>query len=507
MKILGINPKDYYTGWPVQSDFGRELYRSPALTFPVLKKLLPPGHQMRFFEGFFEPVTMKRYNELLKWPDAVGMNIASSYGSINYAVLIKQIKRANPGAFIMAGGHHANMYPGRWLELGVDLVVKGEAELNFAEIISRIEGDRDFSRVPGVVARQEGETVETEPPPQIETLDESPVPDYDLINFSIYPCMIDGRGGHVGSLETSRGCVFRCKFCAVPGYWRGAQRYKSVGRVMKEVRLLARRNVRQINILDDGFGNDPDHLHELIRAFTKEPDMPAWVSFLRTDTAVSDPSVIEKLSRAGMKAALLGFEALDSEVLKKCMGKGMRAAPSLSELQEVYKLFRKNGIMVIGVFISGHPDITDNADTSYWDARTVCDDPRMADYMPFPGTLGFEELSARYEIKDMFFHDAKLPVFPELAVNALRFNALNILDLPRSVLMLAGPSHYRRYLMHSHRMLWGKLMRVNRNKLRDFMLFRRKDMTADQKQRKLFDYYLSDDFLEWLERQDERVWF
>src|SRR3990172_13367440 len=113
MKILGINPKDYYTGWPVQSDFGRELYRSPALTFPVLTRLLPPGHEVKFFEGFFEPVPMRDYKALLRWPDAVGMNIASSYGAISYAVLIAQIKRQNLGAFIMAGGHHANMYPRR----------------------------------------------------------------------------------------------------------------------------------------------------------------------------------------------------------------------------------------------------------------------------------------------------------------------------------------------------------------------------------------------------------
>jgi radical SAM superfamily enzyme YgiQ (UPF0313 family) len=508
MKILGINPKDYYTGWPVQSDFGRELYRSPALTFPVLSRLLPPGrHEMRFFEGFFEPIRMKDYNELLKWPDAVGLNIASSYGSINYAILIKQIRRLNPGAFIMAGGHHSNMYPKRWLDLGVDLVVKGEAELTFASIVEEIAGARQFDRVPGVIFKRDGEYVETDSLPQIETLDESPAPDLDLINFDIYPCLLDNKGGYVGSLESSRGCSFRCRFCAVPVYWQGTQRYKSVGRVMDEVRELHNRKVRQINILDDGFGNDQDYLEELLDAFCGYGDELNWVSFLRADTVLKKPELVDRLGRAGMKAGLLGFEAISDDVLKKCMGKGMRLQPTLKDYQEIYRRFRKNGIMVIGVFISGHPEIGEGQDTSYFDARTICDDPRMADYMPFPGTAGWDELTAKYDIKDMFFHDAKLPVFPELSINAVMFNAMNILDLPRSLRMLTGPSHYRKYLLWSHRRLWSKLFRVNRMKLRDYLLFRRKDMESDLKQEKLFGRYLDPDYLEWLEGLEDKVWF
>ncbi len=507
MKILGINPKDYYTGWPVQSDFGRELYRCPALTFPVLSRLLPRGHEMRFVEGFFEPVTMKRYNDMLRWPDVVGMNIASSYGAINYAVLIKQVRRLNPGAFIIAGGHHSAMYPERWLDLGVDLVVKGEAELTFTDLVNEIGGSRRFERVPGVVFRRDGELVRTEAPPQIETLDESPVPDYDLINFQLYPCMFAKGGGYVGSLETSRGCIFRCKFCAVPPYWKGTQRYKSIGRVLTEARLLTERNVRQINVLDDGFGNDPEYLSELADAFIRAPYMPVWMSFLRTDTVLQRPELVDKLSRAGMRVTLLGFESLDQEVLKKCMGKGMRAAPAIEDYRELYRRFRRNNIMVIGVFISGHPDIHQGEDTWYMDARTVCDDPRMADYMPLPGTQGWEELSENHQVKDMFFHDAKLPVFPELAINAVRFNIMNILDLPRSMRMLLGPVQYRSYLLHSHRMLWSKLFRVRGMKIGDYMLLRRKALTSNEKQDRLFGRYLSDDFLSWLEGLQGKVWF
>lgn len=508
MKILGLNPKDYYTGWPVQSDFGRELYRSPALTFPVLKKLLPPGHEMRFLEGFFDPVSMSEYKALLRWPDVVGFNIASSYGSINYAIAVRQIRRLNPDAFIMAGGHHANMYPRRWLDLGVDLVVRGEAELTFAALIEEIAGARRFDRVPGVIFKQDGEYVETECAPQIETLDESPIPDWDLINFDIYPCVIDRRGGYMGALETSRGCMFRCRFCAVPAYWKGTQRYKSIGRVMEEVKQLNQRKVYQINVVDDGFGNDPDYTAELVEAFRRFPDTFAWNAFLRVDTVVRQPEMIDRLAAAGMTGTLLGFESFNPEVLKGAMGKGMRTQPSIGELQEVYRRFRRNNIMVVGVFISGHPDIEGRQETPYRLARTVCDDPRMADYEPFPGTLGWEELNERFELKDMFFHDTKLPVFDKKEVNSLVFNAANILDLPRTLKMLVKPKHYWFYLYWSHHQLWSKMLRVNRRKVRDFLLLRKKGMSSDEKQERLFKWYLEDPGYErWLDGLEKKVWF
>ncbi len=508
MKILALNPKDFYAGWPVQSDFGRELYRCPALTFPVLKRLLPAGHEMRLFDGFFEPQPMRHYLELIRWPDLVAVNIASAYGALSYAIAIKQIKRLNPQARIIAGGHHAYLFRKRWLELGVDVIATGEGETMFHSLIEQISGGGHFDQVPGVAFKSGGQYVETAPAPQIESLDESPEPDLDLINFSIYPNYLSPGGGWVGSLESSRGCIFKCKFCTTPVYWRGTQRYKSFGRVAKEIEALLGRGVRQINILDDGFGNDLDYTRELLKVFARYRDRMTWGSFIRADSALKDPGLIEQAGQSGMRMAIVGFESVDEEVLKECIGKGMRVPLNLRELQEVYHGFQKQKILVIGTFISGHPGMGPTSRASYLEARKVCDDPRLADYMPFPGTLGYDKLAEQFPIKDMFFHDVKLPIFPERSVEAFRFNLLNILDLPRSLRLLFRGYNYRWYLLNSHRYLWKKMLRLNRRKLRDYFMMRRNDLSSDQKQGLLFKWYLDDpNYQQWLDAQDERVWF
>lgn len=507
MKILALNPKDFYTGWPVQSDFGRELYRAAGLTFPLLKRLLPPGHEMRFIDGFFEPISMSDYLAAIKWADVVLLKIEASCGAISYAVAVQQIKRLNPRAFIIAGGHHANMFRERWLALGIDVIVTGEAEKIFTALIEAVAGSRQFDRIDGVAFKKDGEYVKTPDVPLLENLDESPIPDWDLLQMKLYNVRMNPGGGLCASIETSRGCIFNCNYCAVPPYWRHTQRYKSIGRVMAEIEMLVARGVTTLSILDDGFGNHPDFTNELVDALGKYRGRLVWQSFMRVDTLLADPALIDRAAANGWRRALLGFESLDLDTLTKCFGKGMRARPSLPEYQALYRRLARNQVMVIGVFISGHPGISDAMRTSYGDARTVCDDPRLADYMPLPGTAGFDELSAQYHVKDMFFHDARMPVFPEHIVEAFRFNMLNTLDVPRILKMLTRSYHHRSYILMTYYYLLSKFIRINRAKLRDARLIHNKSLSIDEKQARLFDFYLYDpEYQQWLDRQTSRRW-
>jgi len=508
MKILGLNPKDFFIGWPVQSDFFRERVSVSALTFPVLKQLLPPGHEMRFLDGFYEPIPMKEYLNRICWADVVGLNIVASYSAISYAVAIQQIKRLNPSAFIIAGGHHANMYPERWLSLGVDLIVRGEAELMFAQLVEEISGKRQFDKVPGVMFMKDGQIVDTPQLPQIKTLDESPIPDWDMIKFKYYLNNFNKKKDSTAPLETSRGCVFRCNFCAVPVFWKGTQRYKSIGRVVEELKQLTARHVRQLVIVDDGFGNDLDHTLELMDEFGKFPDMPYWTSFIRLDTVLNKPEIIERLAAGGMRMAMIGFESINEDALEIYFGKGMRKKATLKEYQEIYKQFKLNKIMVNGLFMSSHPDMDVNMETSYLVARTVCDDPHTVNYMPFPGTPGFNEITEKHKIKDMFFHDMKLPIFESSRRESLLFNLLNLFDVARALRMIATASYYRYNYFLVHRRLLARFIRVDRRKIRDFLLMRRKDLTSDEKQDQLMRWYLEDPkYRKWLDNLTDKVFF
>ena len=85
---------------------------------------------------------------------------------------------------------------------------------------------------------------------------------------------------------------------------------------------------------------------------------------------------------------------------------------------------------------------------------------------------------------------------------------MNIIDLPRSLRMLAGPYHYRMHLLRSHQVLWTKMLRLSSRKLRDFRLLRRKDLSPEQRQKELLRLYLEDPaYQKWLDSLTTKVWF
>jgi len=505
MNFLGLHPRDFYCGWPVPNDLAREYFRFPALTFPLLGRLLPAGFKLRIFDGLFDQRPMEQYRDLIRWADVVGCSITSEVATINHGVAIAQIKRLNPRAVIIIGGHYASLYPHRFLDLGADVIVKREAEPIFADLMREIAGARHFDRIPGIIFRQDGETVETEEGPLLEHLDESPIPDWDAIDFSLYPSMHNRRES-VGSLECSRGCSHRCSFCLVPVYWKGRQRYKSIGRVIEEVKQLTARNIRALHIVDDGFGNDLDYTAELATALQRLPDELFIYSFIRPDLGLERPELIEQLARAGLKIALVGFEALNRRVLRRHMHKGFRGDDSLQARQEVYRLFRKNGIMVAGFFVSGHPDLHGTYHTSYLDARTVCDDPRAQDFRPYLGTPGYRQLAGRHQIRDLFVSDTKVPIFEQKGRETFWFNLMNLLDLPRSARMLLGPAHYRNFFLRSNYALWRNVFTIDRRKLLDFLLLKSSDLSSADKLERLQQRYFSNPAYEhWIDSAEGKV--
>lgn len=291
-------------------------------------------------------------------------------------------------------------------------------------------------------------------------------------------------------------------------FWNGIQRFKSPGRVISEIDQIVKRNVGELYIVDDGFGNDLSRTEELLDAFIQHPQMPRWGSFFRLDSLLSKPEIVDKLGKAKMKNVLIGFESLKNDVLSRQMGKGMRLTTEKSGYRELYDRFRKNGIMVNGLFLSNHPDGKKAEETSYLDARKVCDDPSTVTYMPYPKTHGWDDLNSRHEIKDMFFHYRKLKIFPGQGSHDIMFNILNLVDPERAVKMLASSGHYRSHYLRTYRQILMKILRVDKHKIRDFMLLRRRDLSPGQKQEKLMSLYLDNpEYEKWLDSLEDKVYF
>jgi magnesium-protoporphyrin IX monomethyl ester (oxidative) cyclase len=228
-------------------------------------------------EGFDteEPLSDKkiRYgltdDEIKKWiadfkPDAVGVSNMFSNGlpmSLHTCHLVKEV---DPDIVVVLGGTHPSTLPADCLNQGeMDYIVLGEGDYTMGLLLRSISQGRDLSRIPGIAYRDEhGNPVVNPFIEPIQCLDILPFPDREL--FSIYRYSTIGQP-HGNDLKytpyttfiTSRGCPFRCSFCATFNVHGRQFRARSAENVLDEIEYLVKKmGVREIHFEDDNLTFD-----------------------------------------------------------------------------------------------------------------------------------------------------------------------------------------------------------------------------------------------------------
>jgi anaerobic magnesium-protoporphyrin IX monomethyl ester cyclase len=208
-------------------------------------------------------------------------------------------------------------------------------------------------------------------------------------------------------VEISRGCPHRCDFCNIKTFWNYRQRYKSVERVLAELRHLRERGVTELIFTDDNFGGNERHTVELLEAMVAQKLDMKFGCFLRGDTVYRNPGFAALARRAGMRFCMMGIESLDRAWLKQHR-KGVRATDAIEMYKTVYKTLRANGIFVVGLFICP-PNDRPAAASGIGGAGVVCDYRLAADLVALKGSGIYEKMLPEDKVsKDMFYHDWSL---------------------------------------------------------------------------------------------------
>ena len=139
-------------------------------------------------------------------PDIVGISVMTAkYGSaLNVSRLVKDF---DPDIPVVWGGVHPTILPDETMKnKDVDIVVRGEREYTFWELIENLES---LDKVLGITYKENGEIIHKPNRPLIENLDELPFPARHLI--------LEKENYHpeaFGNIFASRGCPYNCIFCA-----------------------------------------------------------------------------------------------------------------------------------------------------------------------------------------------------------------------------------------------------------------------------------------------------
>jgi len=277
----------------------------------------------------------------------------------------------------------------KYLEQGADYVLLGEGEQTLLELINTLEtGEIEEASILGMVWSDKNGTVVKNPRrPVMKNLDILPQPAWDLVDVPAYKEIWLQKQGYFSlNIATTRGCPYKCNWCAKPIY---GNRYnsRSPKRIVDEVEMLVKEyGAEYFWVCDDIFGLKPGWVQEF-RDLLKERDISIRYKIQsRVDLLLKEDS-IDALAASGLETVWVGAESGSQKILD-AMDKGT----DVSQIYEATKLLKSKGIKVAFFLQFGYLGETmeDIEKTIQMLLDLVPDDIGISVSYPLPGTKFFE---------------------------------------------------------------------------------------------------------------------
>jgi radical SAM superfamily enzyme YgiQ (UPF0313 family) len=303
------------------------------------------------------------------------------------------------GATVLVNGSDATDHTLDYLQKGFRCVLLGEAEWTLLEAVSHLlKGDNAaLDMVPGLayLNKGTGEIVKTKRRELMRHLDDLPFPSRDLIDANQYRAAWKNAHGYFSlNIVASRGCPYRCNWCAKPIYGDSfsARSPKMVAREMRQ--LKSEFGAEHLWFADDIFGLRPRWVRELAAEVEK---LDAAVPFkMQSRVDLMSPDNVVALRRAGCAEVWMGVESGSQKILD-AMDKGTR----VEQIAKARENLRHEGIRACYFLQFGYPGETwhDIQNTIKLVRDTRPDDIGVSVSYPLPGTKFFDRVQAQLGAK------------------------------------------------------------------------------------------------------------
>lgn len=311
---------------------------------------------------------------------------------------------------VFVAGSDASDFPEIFLNAGARFVVKGEAEFRMLELLNDLASStQEASEKPGVFRLNEGK-VEGKPPQRGERdLSRFPPPAWDLVNLQSYQEIWGASKGYFSlNMMTTRGCPYRCNWCAKPIHGR---RYdvRDPTAVAEELLVLKKKyDAEHIWFTDDIFGLKPKWLKAFADTVVELDATLPYMIQARADLV--DPAFVLHLRRSGCKTVWMGVESGSQKVLD-AMDKDLK-------LQQVYhatRLLQEAEIEVCFFLQFGYPGEEEEDIIATWKMIQDLHPHQIGISVayPLPGTPFHEKVKDTLGERDHWEHSHTMrPVHP-----------------------------------------------------------------------------------------------
>lgn len=335
-------------------DYFSKFFLDPKSFYSFIGKVISDKTLFVGYSGTFfskEP-GLKNVTNWRQWYGSEGGGEAGNkwpVSTIKIKVLNLIIKKINPNCQIFYGGAKSYPITEDLINSGIDFIIHGFADklivdlaktLLDKKVINNFEIDRGIKVLHG----------------------DNKV--FDFKNSSTYfhysDCIIKDE---ILPLETSRGCLFKCKFCNYPliGRKKNDKEYIKKNNVLiNEIREnFEKYSVKKYTIVDDTFNESTEKLEVIYESLKANNLQIEFSCYIRLDLLARNPEQIILLKKMGCTSVFLGIETLN-ERAAKAIGKGSMVELVKDTLKKMRNEWGED-VRIFGSFIAGLP--FENKDT------------------------------------------------------------------------------------------------------------------------------------------------
>ncbi len=295
------------------------------------------------------------------------------------------------GCRVIVHGSDATDHALDYLRYGFDFVIVGEAEQALLDLVRAVGRGIDTSHISGVISLLSSGTVERTfkrvPSPTPKSV-QLPFPARDLIDMEPYrDAWLSAHGIFSLNLVASRGCPFRCNWCAKPVFGDTYQAQPAEV-VAQEMQILKERySAQHLWFADDIFGLNRHWVQRLADEVERHRSALPFKIQARADLLT--PATVSALKRAGCTEVWMGVESGSQKILD-AMDKGLRVEEVLSARENL----RQQDIRACYFLQLGYPGESweDIRKTSALVRETRPDDIGVSVSYPLPNTKFYERV-------------------------------------------------------------------------------------------------------------------
>ncbi len=286
-------------------------------------------------------------------PDVVGVTAITAMEP-DAREVCATVKRIFPHCLTVMGNVHPTFC---WRDLlteepNLDIVVRGEGEATFEELIAALAAGGDWKKVHGLAFREDGEPTANPPRPFCSDLDEL-LPAWDLIDWSRY-FYRPSPEGQLAIVSSSRGCSQRCSFCSQQKFWERSWRARKPESFVAELEMLRDRyGVRVAMLSDETPTVNRERWERILDLLIERRTGVEILLETRVVDIVRDEDILPKYRAAGVSHIYVGVESTDQAVLDL-----YKKDVKVEESRRAIELINAHAMVSETSFVVGGPDDT-----------------------------------------------------------------------------------------------------------------------------------------------------